>query len=216
MDGRRIQPDCGEQNPDLRVNVARVAWGGHDEETSSIRLCVANFEIAGGKHMKGQTSFSGAALQASVSIAALLIGGAAVAQTTPAAMPAAEPAEDVLIQVIGTRVVRDGYQSPTPVSVVGADEIARSATPNVADYVNTLPAISGSSTPRTTVAQVGAGRQGVNSINLRGIGDVRTLTLLLRAAYDKCIVELGIRSVVAGDTLKAAQRVAAAAEAAAA
>jgi hypothetical protein len=45
---------------------------------------------------------------------------------------------------------------------------------------------------------------------------VRTLTLLLRAAYDKCIVELGIRSVVAGDTLKAAQRVAAAAEAAAA
>ena len=83
-----------------------------------------------------------------------------------------------MIQVIGTRVVRDGYQSPTPVSVVGADEIARSATPNIADYINTLPAISGSSTPRTTVAQVGAGRQGINSINLRGIGDVRTLTLL--------------------------------------
>jgi hypothetical protein len=60
--------------------------------------------------MKGQTSFSGAALKASVSIAALLIGGAAVAQTTPvpAAKPTADPAEDVLIQVIGTRVVRDG------------------------------------------------------------------------------------------------------------
>jgi outer membrane receptor protein involved in Fe transport len=147
-------------------------------------MCVLDVFVAGGKHMKGETFFSGAVLKASVSLSAMLISGVAVAQTTtsptvaPAAAPAADPADDVLIQVIGTRVVRDGYQSPTPVSVVGAEEIARSATPNIADYVNTLPAISGSSTPRTTVAQVGAGRQGVNSINLRGIGDVRTLTLL--------------------------------------
>lgn len=83
-----------------------------------------------------------------------------------------------IITVTGSRVVRDGYNSPTPVSVVGADEIATSATPNVADYVNTLPAVSGSSTPRTTSNQVGAGRQGINSMNLRGIGEVRTLTLL--------------------------------------
>ncbi|MBB6227655.1 outer membrane receptor protein involved in Fe transport [Polymorphobacter multimanifer] len=104
------------------------------------------------------------------------MGTMASAQTAEKA--ASEPAEEELINVIGTRVVRDGYQSPTPVSVVGADEILRSATPNIADYVNTLPALSGSSTPRTTVAQVGAGRQGINSMNLRGIGDVRTLTLL--------------------------------------
>ncbi len=141
-------------------------------------MCAVNVVVEGGEHMKGQAFFSGAVLKASVSLSAMLVSGAVLAQATtaPAAAPAAEPAEEVLIQVIGTRVVRDGYQSPTPVSVVGADEIARSATPNVADYVNTLPAISGSSTPRTTVAQVGAGRQGVNSINLRGIGDVRTLT----------------------------------------
>jgi hypothetical protein len=36
-----------------------------------------------------------------------------------------------------------------------------------------------------------------------------------RPSYDKVITELGIRSVVAGDTQKAAQRVAAAAAAAA-
>ncbi len=115
-------------------------------------------------------------LKASVCLSALLTATIAGAQT--AERPASEPAEEELINVIGTRVVRDGYQSPTPVSVVGADEILRSATPNIADYVNTLPALSGSSTPRTTVAQVGAGRQGINSMNLRGIGDVRTLTLL--------------------------------------
>ena len=130
--------------------------------------------------MQGQKLVLSGLLKASVSLSALLLGGAAWAQAAPAPAkpPVNEVVEDAVIQVIGTRVVRDGYQSPTPVSVVGADEIARSATPNIADYVNTLPAISGSSTPRTTVAQVGAGRQGINSINLRGIGDVRTLTLL--------------------------------------
>lgn len=118
-------------------------------------------------------------LKASACAMAFVISSAAVAQSgTPAEQAAAKEPERAEITVTGTRVVRDGYNSPTPVSVVGADEIARSATPNIADYVNTMPAVSGSSTPRTTTTQVGAGRQGVNSMNLRGIGEVRTLTLL--------------------------------------
>lgn len=120
-------------------------------------------------------------LQASVCGAALLTGAAAAAQqaAAPATAPvAAGPVDDQVIEVTGTRVVRDGYQAPTPVSVVTVDELQRSATPNIADFVNTLPAVSGSSTPRTTVTQVGAGRQGINAINLRGIGVVRTLALL--------------------------------------
>jgi outer membrane receptor protein involved in Fe transport len=118
-------------------------------------------------------------LKASVCITAFALGSAAHAQSAAnASDPSAEESAVPEITVTGTRVVRDGYNSPTPVSVVGADEIARSATPNVADYVNTLPAVSGSSTPRTTSNQVGAGRQGINSMNLRGIGEVRTLTLL--------------------------------------
>jgi outer membrane receptor protein involved in Fe transport len=117
-------------------------------------------------------------LRASVCATALLVAGAAAAQ--PVATPDDQSGEELAeeITITGSRVVRDGYESPTPVSVVGADEIARSATPNIADYVNTLPAVAGSATPRTTVTQVGAGRQGVNSMNLRGIGEVRTLTLL--------------------------------------
>ena len=120
-------------------------------------------------------------LRASVCAAALLTGAAAAGQqaAVPASVaPAEEPAEDALVEVTGTRVIRDGYQAPTPVSVVTVDELQRSATPNIADFVNTLPAVAGSSTPRTTVTQVGAGRQGINAINLRGIGVVRTLTLL--------------------------------------
>jgi hypothetical protein len=36
--------------------------------------------------------------------------------------------------------------------------------------------------------------------------------LIIRAAYDKLVVELGIRSVVAGDSHKAQQKAAAAAQ----
>ena len=111
-------------------------------------------------------------LKTSVCATALLVSGVAYAQ----APESAATVEQVV--VTGTRVLRDGYEAPTPVSVVSADEIAKSATPNIADFVNTLPAVSGSTTPTTTSTQVGAGRQGINSLNLRGIGDIRTLTLL--------------------------------------
>ena len=125
--------------------------------------------------MRNTKACSTAWLKASVCFTALLAAGAAHAQSGEEANDRAA-VEGVV--VTGSRVVRDGYQAPTPVSVVGRDEIQRSATPNIADYVNTLPAVSGSSTPTTTNTQVGAGRQGINSLNLRGIGDVRTLTLL--------------------------------------
>lgn len=128
-----------------------------------------------GHLVKNRQNYRQISLKGSVCIAALFMGTVAHAQTstTPDEQQVAE-----VITVTGSRVVRDGYASPTPVSVVGADEIARSATPNMADFVNTLPAVSGGSTPRTTSNQVGAGRQGINSMNLRGIGEVRTLTLL--------------------------------------
>ncbi len=83
-------------------------------------------------------------LKASVCFAALMMGGVAWAQE-PAV--SSDPAGVEAVVVTGSRVVRDGYASPTPVSVVGRDEISRSATPNIADFVNTLPAVSGSSTP---------------------------------------------------------------------
>ena len=88
-------------------------------------------------------------LKASVCATALFAAGAAYAQA-----PSDADAVDAVV-VTGSRVVRDGYAAPTPVSVVGRQEIERSATPNIADYVNTLPAVSGSSTPITTATNVG-------------------------------------------------------------
>src|SRR6478609_128639 len=68
--------------------------------------------------------------------------GSAFAQAAPqtAQNSAQAPTEEII--VTGTRVVRDGYEAPTPVSVVTVEQLQTSATDNIADYVNTLPSIS--------------------------------------------------------------------------
>lgn len=78
-------------------------------------------------------------LKASVCASALLTAGSANAQPlTPSSGQSENSRAIEQVVVTGTRVIREGCSSPTPVSVVSADEIAKSATPNLADYVNTL------------------------------------------------------------------------------
>jgi iron complex outermembrane recepter protein len=80
--------------------------------------------------------------------------------------------------VTSTRVVRDGYQSPTPTTVIGADAIAAAAQPNIANFVNELPSLVGSATPATQVEYSSNGTNGINALNLRNLGQNRTLVLL--------------------------------------
>ena len=116
-----------------------------------------------------------------LSVTPVLIGllGAAPAysQTASAQRAGVEVGVEEVV-ITGSRVIRDGYSAPTPVSVLSADEIQKTATPNVADYVNTLPALSGSSTPQTTSNSVFNNGQAINGLSLRGLGVVRTLVLL--------------------------------------
>jgi len=107
---------------------------------------------------------------------ALGVAGAAGAQTA-APSPAGETVVGEVV-VTGTRVVRDGYQAPTPTSVIGAAEIAAKAPANLADFVNQMPSMASSATPRTTVYQLSSGNYGVNALNLRNLGANRTLVLL--------------------------------------
>jgi len=97
------------------------------------------------------------------------------AAADPAAAEAA-PGEE--ITVTGTRIVRDGYSTPTPVSVISTEEINREAPANITDFVNTLPAVRGSSTPTTTNGALSNGGAGISSVNLRNLGAARTLVLL--------------------------------------
>jgi iron complex outermembrane receptor protein len=84
------------------------------------------------------------ALLAGVSLAA--IGGSAFAQSAAPA-PAAEEVEQVI--VTGSRIVRDGFQAPTPVTTVTADALMARAPSNIPDALNQLPQFRGS--PRTRV-----------------------------------------------------------------
>jgi outer membrane receptor protein involved in Fe transport len=82
------------------------------------------------------------------------------------------------VVVSSTRIVRDGFQAPTPTSVIGAQEIAAKAPTNLADFVNTLPSLQGSKTPRNTISSTSEGNSGINALSLRNLGPNRTLVLL--------------------------------------
>src|SRR5688500_4128956 len=82
------------------------------------------------------------------------------------------------VTVTGTRIARDGYDAPTPVSVLGAEEIQTSGTANVADFVNTLPSVVGSATASNSSGALSNGQAGIAALNLRSLGTNRTLVLL--------------------------------------
>lgn len=108
-------------------------------------------------------------------LAASLATGTAGAQEQQASAPS-----DVLqeITVTGSRIQRaDGYEAPTPVSVLGVEDLNKMATTTIADSVNRLPAFSGSQTPRNRSSNISSGTAGTNILNLRGLGANRTLVL---------------------------------------
>ncbi|KAB7647931.1 TonB-dependent receptor plug domain-containing protein [Polymorphobacter fuscus] len=110
--------------------------------------------------------------------AVLALAAPAGAQT---AAPAAADPDPIAEQIIvtGTRVVRDGFQSPTPLTVLSQQEIQnQSPTNNLADFVNQVPALAGSTRPANSRLAISSGLAGINTLNLRNLGEVRTLVLL--------------------------------------
>ncbi|MBB5733694.1 outer membrane receptor protein involved in Fe transport [Altererythrobacter atlanticus] len=110
--------------------------------------------------------------------------GAAVAFTFIAAPAfaqdagAAEEEYEAPIIVTGSRIVRDGYDAPTPLSVISGEEINTEAPANISDFVNTLPAVSGSQNGGTNSGSLSSSNAGINALNLRDLGSNRTLVLL--------------------------------------
>lgn len=91
---------------------------------------------------------------------------------TAAPSDAANPSEDIV--VTGTRIKTNGYEQPTPVTVVTAENLQASSPGTLADGLVKLPQFNGS-TSRTFCCQVGALG---NFLNLRALGPTRTLVLL--------------------------------------
>ncbi|MGX7926328.1 TonB-dependent receptor plug domain-containing protein [Tsuneonella sp. HG094] len=117
------------------------------------------------------------ALFASTAAAGVVFAPAAVAQDVGAEGEEATPASDIV--VTGTRIVRDGYQAPTPLTVLTEQEIQNgSPSNNIADFVNQLPALAGSTRPANSRLNISSGQAGINALNLRNFGETRTLILL--------------------------------------
>lgn len=81
---------------------------------------------------------------------------------------------DNLIVVTGSRIARSAnLESVSPITVVDSDEIKLQGTTRIEDILNSLPSIAASQT--TALAN---GADGTASVDLRGLGTNRTLTLV--------------------------------------
>lgn len=113
-----------------------------------------------------------------IGCAAVAMAASAQAQTTVAVAAAEVAADDsAAIIVTGSRIASSGFSAPTPVSVIGAAEIKAESPANIADFVNTLPSVRGSSTAANSSGSLSSGLAGIASINLRALGASRTLVL---------------------------------------
>ena len=82
------------------------------------------------------------------------------------------------IVVTGSRIVSNGFSAPTPTTVIGAEQLALNAQPNVFNSIAQLPSLQGSTGVTTGTNSTSSGTQGLSSFSLRGLGTIRTLTLL--------------------------------------
>ena len=101
---------------------------------------------------------------------------AATAEAPPAAGVAEAQSAPAEIVVTGSQVARSGFTTPTPTTVIGAADLERIAAPTIADALNQLPALRATYTPSTTTAS--SITAGGNYLDLRGLGNLRTLTLI--------------------------------------
>jgi outer membrane receptor protein involved in Fe transport len=97
---------------------------------------------------------------------------------SPAASSEAERSDAATIVVTGTRITSRGFTAPTPTTMVNSDDLAKTAQPNIFTSVAQLPSLQGSTGVATGTFSTSSGQQGLSSFSLRGLGTIRTLTLL--------------------------------------
>lgn len=98
----------------------------------------------------------------------------------PAGPPpsAVEQASLTEVMVTGSRIIRDGYDTPTPVTIVDAKTFARSANAALADVLYTTATFSGGQTLRAGADVPSSNQAGIAGVALRNLGGNRTLVLL--------------------------------------
>jgi iron complex outermembrane receptor protein len=80
------------------------------------------------------------------------------------------------VTVTGTRIVRDGMSTPTPVTAVSADDLQMMAPGQLVDSLDYLPTFFLNDAPDTAASK--SASAGAANVNLRGLDAKRTLVLL--------------------------------------
>ncbi|MCB2062354.1 MAG: TonB-dependent receptor plug domain-containing protein, partial [Novosphingobium sp.] len=98
---------------------------------------------------------------------ALTFASSAIAQE---AEEASGDSSDIV--VTGTRIVRDGYTAPTPVTVATVEDLVKSTPTNIPDALNKLPQFQNSLSPGKSANNFSNFPIHGNVLNLRGLGTV--------------------------------------------
>lgn len=80
------------------------------------------------------------------------------------------------IVVTGSRIQRSTFDTPAPVTILGADELSRRGVTNIAEAIAELPSFRDSTSPQTQ--GFGSFNVGARIMNLRGLGVTRNLILV--------------------------------------
>ena len=128
------------------------------------------------QHGFARAAFGVSAMALSV---ALLSSSASAQETPPAAQSATQPSDEgETIVVTGSRIA-SGFDAPTPVTLIGAERLQERGMANIGDALNELPAFRSTQTPASSgLSPGGGGYVGGRILDLRGLGSVRTLTLV--------------------------------------
>jgi iron complex outermembrane receptor protein len=82
------------------------------------------------------------------------------------------------VHVTGSRIQRDGMSTPTPVTALNMDDLHVMAPTTLAAAVTQLPQFTNSAVPEGAPSSGWTGASGASILNLRGVGQNRTLVLL--------------------------------------
>ncbi|WP_202842600.1 TonB-dependent receptor plug domain-containing protein [Luteimonas saliphila] len=119
-------------------------------------------------------------------IAGMASFGAAVAAQAQETAPADSAQEDEQVAQLdtvrvtaptGSRIMREGYDAPTPVTVASSEDLLRVTPTGIPDGLNKLPQFQNSSGPARSSHNFSNSAAHGNILNLRGVGGNRSLIL---------------------------------------
>lgn len=117
-------------------------------------------------------------LWTSASMLCLAMATAANAQAQAVTQAADSETSVETIVVTSSRVVRDGFEAPTPVTVVGGEQLKEQAVTRLVDVSRNLPVFRNQGGARS--GSNGSANGGQGSLDMRGLGANRNLVMLDR------------------------------------